>query len=86
MYARIWYEPDGVKITYPVDGADINAVAKVLMADGHVHQNATFEDVETRAELDTLLPTDRTVRDKWRKAPVGRGVMIDRTVPDKVPA
>jgi len=67
-FARIWYEPAGVKITYLVDGADIGAVARVLIADGHVDKNATFEDVDSQAELEALLPPDRSTRDQWVKA------------------
>ena len=81
-FARIWYEPTGVKITYFVDGADIGHVESVLRQDGHVHRSATFEDVESRSALDALLPPDRSQRYKWRKALIGRGVRVDPTVPD----
>ena len=76
-YARIWYEPNGVKVTYFVDGADPGDVEKVLRKDGHLHPAATFEDVDSEAELQALLPADRSQRDKWRKHPTGRGVRVD---------
>ena len=83
MHARIWYEPDGsVKVTTFVDGADPGTACDALLRDGHVHKNATFDDVATQAELDTLLPADRSQRDKWRKG-AGRGVVVDVLVPDK---
>lgn len=77
-YARIWYEPTGVKITYFIDDADPAAVERVLKADGHVDRNATFEDVDSRAELDTLLPKDRSKRSEWVKAVGKRGVEVKR--------
>jgi len=79
-YARIWYEPTGVKITYFIDGSDPGKVASILHADGHVDKNATFEDVETEDDLRALIPADRTERAKWRKALVGRGVRVDRSL------
>ena len=77
-FARIWYEPTGVKITYFVDGADPAQVTRVLHADGHVSKDATFEDVKDKAELDALLPADRSERDKWVKAEGKRGVEVKR--------
>lgn len=77
-YARIWYEPTGVKITYFIDDADPGAVEKILRADGHLHPAATFEDVESRAELDALLPPDRSKRSDWVKAVGKRGVEVRR--------
>lgn len=81
-YARIWYEPTGVKITVFTDGADPEQVTRVLRADGHVDPAATFEDVDTPAALDAALPADRGARHKWRKNPSGPGVVVDATVPD----
>ena len=81
-YARIWYEPTGVKITYFVEGSDPDQAVNILLRDGHVNRAATFDDVESRAELDSLIPADRSQRHKWRKALIGRGVRIDLTVPD----
>ena len=75
-FARIWYEPTGVKITYFLDGANPDDVERVLRADGHLHRNATFEDVETEAELKTLIPADRSEREKWRKAEGKRGIEV----------
>ncbi len=77
-YARIWYEPTGVKITYFVDGADPAQATNVLLADGHVDKAATFEDVETEAELRALLPADRSERSKWTKNVFGRGIAVTR--------
>jgi len=77
-FARIWYEPTGVKITYFIDGADAGHVESVLRQDGHIHAAATFEDVETAEELKALLPTDRSERGKWAKNTLGRGVMVKR--------
>lgn len=81
-FARIWFEPTGVKITFLVDDADIEQVAAVLKKDGQLHPAATFTDVGSQIELDSLIPPDRSQRHKWRKALVGRGVRIDPTVPD----
>ena len=80
-YARIWYELTGVKITYFVDGSDPGQAIGVLKADGHVERNATFDDFDTESELRAVLPPDRTERAKWRKALVGRGVRVDRSLP-----
>ena len=78
-FARIWYEPGGsVKITYLVDGADLGHVIAILHKDGHVDKNATFDDVETEAELRALIPSDRSERDKWSKAPGKRGVEVKK--------
>ena len=77
-YARIWYEPGGVKITYFVDGAEPGAVAAILHKDGHVDKAATFEDVATEEELRALIPADRSERDKWQKKASGRGVEVKR--------
>ena len=74
-YARIWYEPTGVKITYFVEG-DPGQAIKTLKNDGHIHQAATFEDVESEAELKTLIPADRSERSKWGKAQGRRGVEV----------
>ena len=81
-YARIWYDVDGVKITYFEDGADVGHVERVLKNDGHVSGAATFEDFDTERDLRQAIPADRTDRHKWRKNPSGRGVRIDPTVPD----
>lgn len=82
-YARIWYEPSGeVKITTFLDGAAPDSVKAVLIKDGHLHPAATHEDVESREELLSLLPTDRPNRAKWRKNPSGKGVIVDAAVPD----
>ena len=78
-YARIWYEPAGVKITYFTDGADVGHVVNVLKADNHVDRAATFEDVETEAELRALIPADRSERGKWGKAEGKRGVEVKRS-------
>lgn len=75
-YARIWYEPTGVKITFPVDGADIEQVAAALRQDGHIHRNATFEDCATKEEFEALIPSDRSQRNKWAKANGRRGVEV----------
>lgn len=85
MYARIWYEPDGVKVTTFAPGSadgDKVAACKTLLADGRVHKDATFEDVESAEELKTLLPGDRAARHKWRKNPLGRGCVVDQRVAD----
>ena len=85
-YARIWYQPSGgVLITYFLDGSDPETVSRVLREDGHVARGATFEDVASEAELQTLIPQDRSQREKWRKNPSGRGVRIDPTVPSRRP-
>ena len=75
-YARIWYEPASVKITYFVEGSDPDQAVNILLRDGHVNRAATFEDVESRAELDLLIPTDRSQRNRWIKAPGRRGVIV----------
>lgn len=77
-YARIWYEPTGVKITYFAPGADPVQVERVLRQDGHVERDATFEDVETEEELKALIPADRAERSKWAKAEGKRGVEVKR--------
>ena len=77
-FARIWYEPTSVKITYFLDGADPGQVAAVLIKDGHVDKAATFEDVETEVELKGLIPADRSERDKWVKAEGKRGIEVKR--------
>ena len=85
MYARIWYEPDGVKITTFASGSALTdqlTACATLRSDGRVHEAATFEDVETALDLRMLLPSDRLARSKWRKNPGGRGVIVDLTVPD----
>ncbi len=86
MYARIWYEPDGsVKVTtFAPNSSEPEQIAAcaVLIADGRVGVSATFDDIESAGVLKTLLPADRSERHKWRKNPVGRGCVVNRTVPD----
>ena len=82
-YARVWYEPSGeVKVTTFIDGADPEAVKAILIKDGHLDAAATWDEAATQAELASLLPPDRGTRQKWRKNPGGKGVIVDATIPD----
>ena len=85
MYARIWYEPNGVKVTTFAPGAsesEKSSACRTLLADGRVEATATFEDVESVEALITALPGDRSERHKWRKNPLGKGCVVDALVPD----
>ena len=80
MHARIWYEPDGIKITTfaaETSADDRLAACRTLQDDGRVHPAATFDDVESDQELKTLLPADRKDRNAWVKATGRRGVAVD---------
>ena len=85
MYARIWYEPSGVKVTVFAPGSSNEEQARAcqaLLADGRIEEGATFDDVSSADMLKSLLPSDRTNRMKWRKNPLGPGVAPDVTIPD----
>ena len=80
---RIWYDPAGIAITHIPNGsiADLDSEGRKLLAAGRSYAAASHEDFEDN-EILTFLPPDRTQRHKWRKNPIGRGVIIDTTVPD----
>lgn len=64
---RVWHEPDGsIKVTSFASASDIDAASAALKADGRVHPDAEYEDVE-QADL-PQGPIEQWVRDKGRLA------------------
>lgn len=64
MRTRIWQEPGGtVKITTVPDDASADHAFATLLADGHVHPDATFVDAAGPAGL---IPDSRRFRACWR--------------------
>ena len=80
---RIWYDPAGVAITHIPGGTsrDLDSEGAKLLAAGRSYAAAPHEDFEDD-DIKAFIPSDRVLRGKWRKNPVGRGVFEDLTVPD----
>jgi hypothetical protein len=79
---RIWYTPSGevTIFTHLRSEPEKQAASNAKMA-ARLPAGSTFEDVATLAELQVMLPPDRSERFRWRKSPTGRGIAVDRTVP-----
>ena len=82
---RIWYNPDGaiVIISFAKDDNEaIESAMQKLFIGGICNPLGTFHDCMTDAEYQSLVPSDRANRNKWRKHPLNDSVIVDNTISD----
>ena len=82
---RIWYNPDGTIAIISFANSEPETIQKAmnkLFIRGTCNPSGTFHDCITDAEYQSLIPSDRANRNKWRKHPLNDSVIVDNTISD----